>query len=179
MLHPAVPGLGDAATAFVVSRERRWPILCTHGATHGEHYLSVTWIRGMDDATDQPWYKHGGDFRLGSRNLRGAKDLMRDTVSYGSRTLQEVCDKAGIDRSRITLLASVQPRAWIPGAIAQHLGLSPSVAVTTFDDYAHIGGCGPIANWQRAVRQGVAPGVVALYAQGAGFTRAAALVSMQ
>ncbi len=178
MTHPAAPGLGDAASALVVSKRRRWPILRTHSVTSGEHYRTVTWIRGNQDETDLPWWKAGGDYRLGSRDRDAAKQLMRDTVSYGSRTLHEVCAAAGVDRERLTLMCSVQPRGWIPEAIAGHFGLRSECAVSTFDRYAHVGACGPVVNWHEAMTNGQRDGMVALYAQGAGFTRAAALISL-
>src|SRR5690606_27266930 len=100
--------------------------------TSGEFYPAVTWIRGSDDRTDPPWWKAGGDYRLGSLDKPAAKELMRDTVRFGSETLSEVSAKAAIDPERISLLCSVQPRGWIPGAIAAHLGLNPEAATTTF-----------------------------------------------
>lgn len=103
---------------------------------------------------------------------------MRDTVTFGSQTIRELCARLGVDLERISLLASVQPRGWIPGAIAGHLGLAPEVAVTTYEEYAHVGACGPILNWCRARERRSADGLLALYAQGAGFTRAAALISL-
>jgi 3-oxoacyl-[acyl-carrier-protein] synthase-3 len=42
LLHPACPGLGDAASALVVSRGPGLSILSTFGQTHGEHASSVT-----------------------------------------------------------------------------------------------------------------------------------------
>jgi 3-oxoacyl-[acyl-carrier-protein] synthase-3 len=178
MLHPATPGLGDAATAFVVSRERRWPVLATHCRTSGEFHRAVTWVRGNSPETDHPWWQAGGEYRMGSRALKGARRLMRDTVSIGTQTLREVCDAAQVDIERVDLLASVQPRGWIPGAIAEHAGLPGRVAVTTYEQYAHVGACGPFANWHHALTAGHPAQLVALYAQGAGFTRGAALISM-
>jgi len=175
-LHPALPGLGDAATAFVVSRQQRWPVLATRAVTSGQYHRAVTWVRA--DEPEQRWWLGGGNYRLGSKDLKKARRLMRDTVSFGGQTVKETCERARIDPERIALLASVQPRGWIPGAIAQHVGLANDVAVTTYDQYAHIGACGPITNWRHARECGFSEGVVALYAQGAGFTRAAALVSV-
>jgi 3-oxoacyl-[acyl-carrier-protein] synthase III len=74
------------------------------------------------------------------------------------------------------VLLSVQPRRWVPLAIAEALGLDPSVAVQTFQRYAHLGGVGPIVNLIAARDLGkLQPGArIVMYAQGAGFTRAAA-----
>jgi 3-oxoacyl-[acyl-carrier-protein] synthase III len=76
------------------------------------------------------------------------------------------------------VLACVQPRRWVPTAIAEGLGLDPARAPQTFDEYAHLGAVGVITNLVAArdagrLRRGA---TVALYAQGAGFTRSAALL---
>ena len=174
--HPAAPGLGDIATAAVISSEKPgWEIMGVNSITHGDFYSSVTWIRGNDDETDIPWYKSGGDFRLGSRNKEGAKQLMRDTIKFGSETIQDVCNKSNINVSDIDLLISVQPRAWVTKALANNLNLDESVAHSTYEKYAHVGACGPLLNFYDAIKHNKKPNVVALYAQGAGFIRGSAL----
>jgi len=87
-LHPAAPGLGDAATAVVVRAKGRFPILATLGRTHGEFARAVTWTRGNTDAEDAPWWEAGGPLRVGSRDRTQAKLLQRDTVAFGVRTLR-------------------------------------------------------------------------------------------
>ena len=53
MLHPAAPGLGDAATALVLTRgDRGLVVRSTFCITHGEHARSVTWIRGCNPSED-------------------------------------------------------------------------------------------------------------------------------
>jgi 3-oxoacyl-[acyl-carrier-protein] synthase III len=180
LLHPACPGLGDAASAFVVARGRGLALRATFARTHGEFASAVTYLRGRDDATDTPWWCAGGEVQLGSRAPAQAKQLMRDTVSFGAATVREVAARACVDVQRIGVLASVQPRGFVPGAIAEHLGLPRERAVATYGEIAHVGGCGPAFNLQRARALGLlAPGaIVALYAQGAGFTRAAALLEV-
>jgi 3-oxoacyl-[acyl-carrier-protein] synthase-3 len=179
-LHPATPGLGDAASAIVVTRGAGLQIRAGVSISHGDHALSVTWIRGSDDTTDTPWWRAGGDMRLGSRNLEGAKFLMRETVTFGARTVQEAALRAGLPVDRIEVLASVQPRGFIPHAIAERLGLGRERAVTTYDELAHVGVCGPVLNLLKARDQGrLRPGaLVALYGQGTGFTRAATLLEV-
>lgn len=178
LLHPATPGLGDAATACVVSARGRWRIVSLHARTHGEFFDAVTWVR--DDVADDeaPWWKQGGDYRLGSKNRPQAKQLMRDTVHFGAQTVREAADKAKLRVDQLTHLFSVQPRGWIPGAIAQHLGLPVETALSTYETYAHLGACGPIVNWQTAQRaEKLTPASrLALYAQGAGFVRGAAIL---
>jgi 3-oxoacyl-[acyl-carrier-protein] synthase-3 len=176
--HPASPGLGDAATAAVVSRASGITLRGSFSQTHGEHARSVSWLRGSDDESDPPWWQSGGVMRMGSRNPEGAKFLMRETVTFGARTIYECALRAGIPIDRIEVLASVQPRGFIPRAIAERLGLSRECAVTSYDEIAHVGACGPLFNLHKARAQGrLKPGAaIALYAQGAGFTRAAAML---
>ena len=52
--------------------------------------------------------------------------------------------------ARLGVVASVQPRGFIPPAIAERLGLSRASAVTTYDAIAHLGACGPVFNLARA-----------------------------
>jgi 3-oxoacyl-[acyl-carrier-protein] synthase-3 len=187
VLHPAAPGLGDGASALLVSRATRdrpgtqLSILSNFGQTHGEHAQSVTWVRGSDDDSDPAWWLAGGALRLGSRNSEGAKFLMRETVTFGAATVREAARRAGIDVERIAVLTSVQPRGFIAAAIAERLGLARDRAVTTYEDVAHVGACGPVFNLHAAKRLGLlVPGaLVALYAQGAGFTRAAVMLEVQ
>jgi 3-oxoacyl-[acyl-carrier-protein] synthase III len=146
--------------------------------THGEFYKSVTWVRGMDPLADPPWWKAGDDYRLGSHEPAGAKALMRDTVAFGAMTVTEAARAAGIGPERVSALASVQPRGFIPGAIAERAGIPRERAVTTYDRIAHVGACGPVFNLFEARRRGLLPSGswAALYGQGAGFTRTAAIV---
>jgi len=178
MLHPAAPGLGDAATAIVVRRSGRYRIVATHAATSGEYHDAVTWVRSAPE--DAPWWLAGSDFRVGTRNREQAKMLQRDTVSFAARTLREVCEQAGVDVERLRLLASVEPRGWVPLATARVLGLSESSVLSVYETRGHLGACGPIANLALGQASGRtnAPGLFGLYGQGAGFTRAAALLQM-
>jgi 3-oxoacyl-[acyl-carrier-protein] synthase-3 len=182
--HPATPGLGDGATAMVVARAGNGPglaIRSTYGITHGDQAIAVTWVRGQDDVTDVPWWKAGGDFRPGSRAPDRVKTLMRDTVSFGAATIREAAERAGVAVGDLGVIASVQPRGFIPLAIAERLGLPRSCAVTTYDYTAHLGACGPVFNVARARELGKAPRgtLVAMYGQGAGFTRAAAILEVR
>lgn len=185
-MHPAAPGLGDGASALLVSAScessrTELSIVSTFGQTHGEHARAVTWVRGSDDANDPAWWLAGGALRLGSRDSEGAKFLMRETVSFGAATVREAAQRAGVDVERIAVLSSVQPRGFIAAAIAERLGLPRDRAVTTYEEIAHVGACGPVFNLHEARRQGrLTPGaLVALYAQGAGFTRAAVVLEVQ
>jgi 3-oxoacyl-[acyl-carrier-protein] synthase III len=178
MGHPASPGLGDGASAMVVARGTGLTLRSTFALTHGDHAIAVTWVRGQDDTTDVPWWRSGGDFRLGSRAPERAKALMRDTVSFGAATIRAAAERASVALSDLGVVASVQPRGFIPPAIAERLGLPRTCAVTTYDRVAHLGACGPVFNLERARLLGRAPRgtLVAMYGQGAGFTRAAAIL---
>jgi 3-oxoacyl-[acyl-carrier-protein] synthase III len=104
--------------------------------------------------------------------------LMRDTVSLGASAVKEAAVRAAVDVERLSALASVQPRGFIPKAIAERLGLEREAGISTYDEIAHVGACGPVFNLERAKKLGrVKPGTcVALYGQGAGFVRASAIL---
>ena len=176
LMHPASPCVGDAATAMLVVASEEPGILLTHSVTHGEHYDAVVWCRDKDPEKDAPWWEPGGAYFMGSHNQEATRVLMQDTVKVGATTVRELAERGRFDVAAIEVLASVQPRRWVPGAIAEGLGLSERVAVNTYERFAHLGGAGAVANLLAARDAGIlrrgALGV--MYAQGAGFTRAAA-----
>lgn len=172
--HPASPGLGDGTSAFLVSAfGKGLHIKSVFGATHGEHYESVRYVR----EDDNPWWKKGGSFRLGTKNVEGCKYLMQETVSFGAKTIEEAARKGGVEVSSIDTICSVQPRGFIPHAIAERLGRPRDTAVTTYKHLGHLGVAGPIVNLLEARNQGKLGECVALYAQGLGFTRYAAILT--
>ncbi len=175
-MHPASPNVGDAATAMLVSRTERPGIRMTVAATHGEYYPSVTWCRGKQQ--DPPWWEEGSAYYLGSQDSKGAQELVLGTVRLAAQTIRELLERARVSLDEVEVLASVQPRRWIPSAIVEALGCECE-APQTFDQLAHLGGCGVITNLCAARECGLLHSgtPVVLYAQGAGFTRAAALVS--
>jgi 3-oxoacyl-[acyl-carrier-protein] synthase III len=178
--HPAAPGLGDAASAMVIARGRGLSVRSTLCVTHGQYAPAVSWVRGRELANDTPWWTPGGAFCLGSRAPEQTKFLMRETVSFGAATLRDAAARADMAVEQIDVLASVQPRGFIPAAIAERLGLPRERAITTYDEIAHVGACGPLFNLERARERGLlaAGQCAAIYAQGAGFTRAAALLEV-
>jgi 3-oxoacyl-[acyl-carrier-protein] synthase-3 len=182
LLHPACPGVGDVATAFVVSARASGGLVVrsAFGATHGEFHRSVLWRRGMGPDADPPWFEAGGPYRLSSYDPAGVKYLQRETISFGARTVEEAARRANVAPGFIDVLCSVQPRKYIPGCIAERLGLPRDAAVETYEEIAHVGLCGPIYNlWTARERGMLHPGTtVALYGQGAGFTRAAAILEV-
>jgi 3-oxoacyl-[acyl-carrier-protein] synthase III len=176
--HPASPCVGDGATAMLVVASERPGILLTHSVTHGEHYDSVLWCRSKLAAEDTPWWEAGGPFFMGSHDAESTRQLMQDTVKVGATTVRELAERARFDVREIAALASVQPRRWVPGAIAEGLGLAPELAVSTYERYAHLGGAGAVLNLLEAREQGLleSGSLAVMYAQGAGFTRAAAAI---
>jgi 3-oxoacyl-[acyl-carrier-protein] synthase III len=176
--HPATPGLGDAASAMVIADGPGLALRATLSHSHGEYFDAVSWVRGMNPEEDPPWWRAGGDYRLGSREPLGVKVLMRDTVAFGAKTIAEAASTAGVDVEHIVALASVQPRGFIPGAIAERAGMSRERAVTTYHRIAHVGACGPVFNLAEARSRGLLEkdSWVAMYGQGAGFTRSAAIL---
>jgi len=179
ILHPAAPSVGDGASAMLVSQSETRGILQSHAMTHGEHHDAVVWCRGRSDESDPPWWEAGGPLAMGSRNSEATRALMQDTVPTAARTVAELAQLAGFAVDSIDVLLSVQPRRWVPLAIAEALGLAPSVAEQTYQRYAHLGGVGPVINLIAARDAGkLTPGArVVMYAQGAGFTRAAVALS--
>jgi 3-oxoacyl-[acyl-carrier-protein] synthase III len=176
MTHPASPCVGDGATAMLVVACEKPGILLTHSVTHGEHYDSVLWCRSKDKAADAPWWEPGGAFFMGSHDHESTRQLMQDTVKIGATTVRELAERARFDVRDIATLVSVQPRRWVPGAIAEGLELPEGTAVNTYQRYAHLGGAGAVANLIAAREAGrLEPGALTvMYAQGAGFTRGAA-----
>jgi 3-oxoacyl-[acyl-carrier-protein] synthase-3 len=178
-VHPASPGIGDASTALLVGPSEQPGILAVHGVSEGAYYDAVGWRR----KDDVPWYLAGGDIYVGSHDPVQARRLVRDTVHAGVQTVTEAAARANVGIDTIDLLASVQPRRWVPSAIAEGLGLPARVAVQTYDELAHLGTCGVVTNLIEGRRRGLlkpkSDGTCAtacIYAQGAGFTRGAAIV---
>jgi 3-oxoacyl-[acyl-carrier-protein] synthase-3 len=179
IMHPASPNVGDGATAIVVGRVApgaRGGLMATCVTTHGEYADAIVWRR--PEGVDTPWWQEGGAMAMGSHDPHAASKLVNDTVRIGARTLTELLDRSGRRAADVDVLACVQPRRWVPHAIAEAAGLGDGRAVDTFADRAHLGTCGTIVNLLAAREAGrVGPGVqVVMYGQGAGFTRAAALI---
>jgi 3-oxoacyl-[acyl-carrier-protein] synthase III len=176
--HPASPNVGDVATAIVVGATERPGIVATYAVSEGELYDAVAWRRSKEN--DTRWFEPGGASYLGSYAPDEARALMKNTVRIAADTVREMMQGARLPVDRIGALASVQPRKWVPSAIAEALGLPPAIAPSTFEDYAHLGGCGVVTNLIAARSSGLVGkgSLTALYAQGAGFTRAAALLEL-
>lgn len=179
MLHPASPNVGDSATAILMGPSDNHILAGSYAVSHGEHYESVTYTRGKREDDTAWWLPSDKAFYMGSHDSAKAKELIMNTINAGKDTIQHAVKASGYAVDDISVVLSVQPRKWVPEGIARALGLAPSTAVQTFDEYAHLGPCGIIANLEEAEKRSLLkPGtVVAMYAQGAGFCRAAAIIA--
>lgn len=177
-MHPASPGVGDGASALVVKAGPGLTLCSFYAKTHGEFLKSVLWIRSSNEEEDSPWWVSGGAFRLGSLRPPETKYLMKETVYFGYDTIKNAAEKGGYDPSKLNNVIAVQPRGFVPGAIAERLGLKYEDAPSTFEEIAHLGASGVVFNLLRArelnrLGKGTISG---MYAQGAGFNRAAVIV---
>jgi 3-oxoacyl-[acyl-carrier-protein] synthase III len=175
--HPASPVVGDAASAVVLGATEQRGVGLVYMVSHGEFHEAVTWARGRDEV-EPPWWEAGGDYTPGTRNQAQAKMLSTRLVHIARDTIVEALDRACRPVSSIDVLACTQPRRWFPAAVAESVGLPVAKAPDTFDELAHIGGCGVVINLIEARSRGMlSPGSsVLLYGMGAGITRAAALI---
>jgi 3-oxoacyl-[acyl-carrier-protein] synthase III len=176
---PVSANVGDIATAIVVGPSERPGILATHAHSDGRFQNAVLIARGKDDETDTPWWVAGGPFVFGTKDRALAQIMMKDTVKMGALTIREACERQRIDPKELDVICAPHPRRWIPGAIAETLGLPNERAPHTYETTAHVGGCGAVSNLLEARRRGMLRegSLVAMYAQGQGMTRGAALVS--
>jgi 3-oxoacyl-[acyl-carrier-protein] synthase III len=106
------------------------------------------------------------------------KELMRHTVRFAAETTELALRDAGLRAADVDALCVTQPRRFIPFAVADLLRVAHDKTPNTFDDYAHLGASGVVVNLWAAREAGLlAPGrIAALYSQGAGFVRSAAVL---
>lgn len=175
--HPASPIVGDAASAIVLGASEKPGVGLAHMVSHGEYHEAVTWARGREEQ-EPPWWEAGQEFTPGTRNRAQAKHLSTQLVHLGRDTIVETLARAHRTIDSIDVLSCTQPRRWFPAAVAESVGLPLERAPHTFDELAHIGGCGVVVNLAEARSRGMLkPGAsVLLYGMGAGITRAAALI---
>lgn len=174
--HPASPMLGDAATAIVVGAGDKPGFVAAKIATDGAFYDAVTWARGRE--IDPPWWLEGGPLVAGTLDPELTKRLGRSWVRMAAVTVGEVLRETRTEAASVDVIASVQPRKWLPGAICEAFGLPDDRAPLTHAELAHIGACGVVTNLIEARRRGqLRPGAkVVLFGMGAGLTRASALI---
>lgn len=177
LTHPASPLMGDAATALVVGASERRGVATTAIVSEGQWYDAVTWSRGRGDA-DVPWWQPGGAFVAGTKDRDLTHRLVKGWVRMAADTIGAALESARLTPKDLDVLAIVQPRWWLPGAVCEALGIPEERAPTTFAELAHVGGCGIVTNLLEARRRGLLRegAKVALYGIGAGITRAAAII---
>lgn len=177
MDHPASPIVGDAASAIVLGPSEKAGVGLSHMVSHGEYHGAVTWVRTRDE-NEPPWWEAGPAFVPGSRDRAMVKALSSKLVHVARDTISELLERAHRTIGTVDVLACTQPRRWFPHAVAEAIGLPIEKAPHTFDELAHIGGCGPVVNLLEARSRGMlAPGArVLLFGMGAGITRTAVLI---
>ena len=173
---PASTIFGDGAAAVIVGRVAdgfglREHVASSDGSLHG----AVTWERR--DGVDSPWWS-GGAIRPGTADRAALKCLTSRLLHLGVETMLALFDAARVGPTEIDALATIQPSAWYPSALAEAVGIPIDRAPVTFARLAHLGAAGVVANLLAARERGlVRPGaLVALYAHGAGANLTAALV---
>lgn len=177
MGHPASPCIGDAASAILLGPNDHpgHKFLSLRAQSHAEYYESVIWRR--KEGT-QAWFIGGEDYYLGSFDKRGARDLVLNTIKFGSKTTLEALDKISLTANSLDFFVSVNPRYWIPFGMVKNMGLTEDKTLSTFKKYGHFGGAGPWINLQEAEKTNrlKTGDIVGVYAQGAGFTRASVIL---
>ncbi len=171
---PASAIFGDAASALVVGRGDGGGLVADVAAVDGRAHDAVTFVR----REGSPWYRGGGPLHPGSGDRAATDALTSRLLHHGVRTMRELLERAHVPAEQLDVLATIQPTAWYPSALAQAIGLPRERAPVTFDTIAHVGACGVVANLLEARRRGLLRrgALVALYAHGAGMNRVGALL---
>lgn len=171
---PASAIFGDAASALVLGQGERGGLVADVAAVDGRAHDAVTFVRSEGTA----WYASGGPLHPGSGDRAATDALTSRLLHHGVRTLEELLVRAQIAASEVDVLATIQPTAWYPRALADAIGLPADRAPVTFERIAHIGACGVVANLLDARSRGLLSrgALVALYAHGAGMNRVGALL---
>lgn len=178
MGHPASPCIGDAASAILVGPNNHvggHPVISIKAETHGEYFDAVMWRRKDGP---QAWFKGGDAYYLGSFDKEAARYLVLNTIRLGAQTTIEALEKASLSPQDLGFFVSVNPRDWIPYGIVKQMGLTEDKTLSTYKKYGHFGGAGPWVNLQEAesTNRLKSGDIIGIYAQGAGFTRAAAII---
>lgn len=170
------PSMGDAATAMVLSASPKEGLLGTVMETVGSEWESICWM--PRERNEKQWFNPStGGWTMGTERPRKSVKLMASSVRYGVETVNKVLDRCGVSIEQVDLLAATQARDWMPGKIAEGLGLPPGRAPSTYRDFGSVGPCTPLLNFWTARESGlVKPGsLCVLYVQGISFTVSAAL----
>jgi 3-oxoacyl-[acyl-carrier-protein] synthase-3 len=176
---PHSPVFGDAASAFVVGTvpDGRGLVRVVRG---GDGSLRNAVNHGYRDTPGATWWKDaaGPILAAGIDDPVAMRTIARNTLAYPVETIGRLLAEARVPVDAVAAVATIQPLAWYPRALADALGIPPDRVPTTYERYAHIGGAAIVANLLAARERGLlrdgAP--VVLYAHGAGLTRYGALL---
>jgi 3-oxoacyl-[acyl-carrier-protein] synthase-3 len=172
---PASAIFGDAASALVVGPGAPHEGLVGDvAASDGALHRAVSFER-QDGG---PWWAGGPALHPASADRAATETMTSRLLHFGVDTVRALLDRTGTTAAEVDVLATIQPAAWYPSALAEALGVPVDRAPCTFGSIAHVGACGVVANLLAARRSGhLAPGArVVLYAHGAGMNRVAALL---
>jgi 3-oxoacyl-[acyl-carrier-protein] synthase-3 len=178
MEDPSSPIFGDGATAFLVGEvpEDRGLV---HMVCDGDGSLAgaVTW-RHKGTTGASWWSGAAGPVYPGTDDPAAVRVVADHSLAWPIETIKRLCSEASIPIDALAAVVTIQPFLWYAPAIAEGLGLPAERVPTTFANYAHLGGAGPIANLIEARKRGLLEdgSPVVLYAHGAGVTRYAALL---
>jgi 3-oxoacyl-[acyl-carrier-protein] synthase-3 len=172
------PIFGDASAAFVVGEvpPGRGVVGMVRG---GDGSLRGAVTHLYRDTPGATWWKDAsGPVQPGILDPEAAKRLARNALKYPIETIRELTEITRVPLDAVAAIAMIQPLPWYQAAVADGLGIPTERVPSTYDQYAHLGGAGVIANLIEAKKRGMlrdgAP--VVLYAHGAGIARYAALL---
>lgn len=172
---PASAIFGDAASALVVGPGARGEGLVGDvAAVDGALHRAVTFER----KEGTPWWAEGSALHPASGDRAATAQMTSRLLHLGVDTLGALFDRTGLAPKDVDVLATIQPAAWYPPALAEATGIPVERAPSTFASIAHVGASGVVANLLAARAEGrLSPGAnVVLYAHGAGMNRVAALL---
>ena len=178
MRSPTSPMFGDASGAFLVGPvpENRGLVAVKRDGD-GAFRDAISFTRWTPTRT--PWWKGNSEpVILGSEDVARGKIMTRDLLRFPIDLMRDLLRDANVSAASIDVLATIQPFCWFQPAVAEGLGVPLERVPSTYSSYAHVGGGAIAANLLVARERGLLRdgSNVALYGQGAGFTRYGALL---
>lgn len=162
--------LGDGAGAFIVS-----PV-------PGDEGILGVAIAPTTETCDAYRYELADNSKGKTQTLARTGDnaiALAETAADAARSCcQKAAETAGINLAEIDFFAFNTPTAWYADVCARALGIDRDRVLNLYPRYGNIGPVFPLANLERAVRQGkISQGDrVLIYANGAAATATAAIV---